>query len=269
MEQLLEKIDVEENDNKPKNVQLIIKKNKKRQYLKIFIVVFISVLLFKSINWLYNTVSNLTIEQVIFLLEVPMQGTNIDILWKYLKEVIPISLIISLAVVFFMKVLVKKSIIRKIIVLVILVFSLTYSVLKLGLNVFIKNLIIDSDFIEKNYVAANETNIVFPEQKNNLIYIFLESMEASYTSKENGGIYENDLIPELSKIADENINFSNTDKLGGAINFTGANWTIAAMVSQTSGLPLKINAVDNDYNNYPIFLPGVYSIRRSFRKKWI
>ena len=40
--------------------------------------------------------------------------------------------------------------------------------------------------------------LTFPDKKRNLIYIFLESMENTYSSKENGGNYKEDLIPELS-----------------------------------------------------------------------
>ena len=37
-------------------------------------------------------------------------------------------------------------------------------------------------------------------------------------------------------------------------------WTIAGMVSQTAGIPLKIPIHGNDYVNYASFLPGAYSI---------
>lgn len=85
-------------------------------------------------------------------------------------------------------------------------------------------------------------------------------MENTYTSKENGGMYEKDRIPELTQIAKDNINFSNTENLGGALNLKGTHWTIAAMVSQTSGIPLKISIGENDYGNHSSFLPGAYTL---------
>ena len=40
-----------------------------------------------------------------------------------------------------------------------------------------------STFIDDNYVDPSSVNITFPEQKRNLIYIFLESMEMTYADK--------------------------------------------------------------------------------------
>ena len=43
------------------------------------------------------------------------------------------------------------------------------------------------------------------EKKRNLIYIFMESMETSCASKEEGGFFEQNHIPELTKLAKKNI----------------------------------------------------------------
>ena len=69
---------------------------------------------------------------------------------------------------------------------------------------------------QKEYVRPEEANIELPEEKRNLIYIFLESMETTYYSTQDGGLSQYDLIPEISRLAKENVNFSDTDKLGGA-----------------------------------------------------
>ena len=70
---------------------------------------------------------------------------------------------------------------------------------------FVKNQITASDLIEKEYIDPSEANIVFPEKKQNLIYIYLESMENTFSSKEDGGMYEESRIPELTEIAKNNI----------------------------------------------------------------
>ena len=54
----------------------------------------------------------------------------------------------------------------------------------------------------------------FPEKKRNLIYIFLESMENTYMSKLDGGAYDINYIPDLTALAEENLNFSHTDQVG-------------------------------------------------------
>ena len=63
-------------------------------------------------------------------------------------------------------------------------------------------------FIEREYIEPEKVSIEFNEEKRNLIYIFLESMESTYYSVEDGGLSEQDIIPEISKLAKENINFS-------------------------------------------------------------
>ncbi len=105
--------------------------------------------------------------------------------------------------------------------------------------------------------------ITFPEEKRNLIYIYLESMEISYLSEELGGAMEEDLIPELTQLAQENLNFSHNDGVGGFLPVTGATWTIAAMVAHTAGVPLKTppGVSENDYGQAEEgFLPGITSI---------
>ena len=43
-------------------------------------------------------------------------------------------------------------------------------------------------------------------------------METTYYSTKDGGLSKGDLIPEISKLAKENTNFSDTDKLGGLLH---------------------------------------------------
>ncbi len=104
---------------------------------------------------------------------------------------------------------------------------------------WIGNLFVKTDIYEKEYADPDKTTITFPEQKRNLIYIFLESMETTFMSKENGGASNENLLPKLHKLADENINFSHTGAVGGGRDSEGASWTSAAMVSHTAGIPMR------------------------------
>lgn len=117
-----------------------------------------------------------------------------------------------------------------------------------------------STFFEENYIAPESTNIKFPDSKKNLILIHLESMENTILSTENGGAWNYSLIPELEKIAQENINFSFTDNVGGFPKTYGSTWTIAGMVSQSAGIPLKIPINGNEVGKYSGFLPGSYTL---------
>ena len=121
----------------------------------------------------------------------------------------------------------------------------------------------DSKLYEKYYIDPNSVSIVFPQQKRNLIYIMLESMETSYLSAELGGAMEVNLIPELYRLASDNLCFSNSSlDVGGFHTTAGATWTIGSMVAQTAGIPLKTPT--EDVNKYgaegEAFLPGVTSL---------
>ena len=70
----------------------------------------------------------------------------------------------------------------------------------------------DSVFIDTLYADPGTTKITFPAKKRNLIYIFLESMETTYADKKNGGAFDNNVIPELTELAEENEDFSGTDQ---------------------------------------------------------
>ena len=59
----------------------------------------------------------------------------------------------------------------------------------------------------------------------------------SYISEDNGGIFEQNLIPNLTEIAKNNINFSHTEKIGGGVNLEGTSWTVAGLLSKMSGVP--------------------------------
>ena len=121
----------------------------------------------------------------------------------------------------------------------------------------------DSGLYKAAYVDPEETEIIFPEEKRNLIYIMLESMETTYLSKELGGAMEENLIPELYNPAHENLCFSNSDsKVGGFYTTNGATWTIGSMVAQTAGIPLKTPTEDvNKYGSSgEAFLPGVTTL---------
>lgn len=228
------------------------------------------------IEWLYDTFGHLTMDEIIFHIKVPMKGANTDIVNQCIEEcllkvVVP-TLLLSLALIYPMvkdlKIIHsintserKRTIFTSITVSVlILTFSMNNIVKSTDILTYIESQTNDSQLIANEYVNPKETNIEFSEQKRNLIYIFLESMETTYYSVEDGGLSEDDLIPEISKLAKENINFSETDKIGGAHVLTGAGWTVGAMAAQTTGVPLKLSIDANALSDYSVFLGGAYSI---------
>lgn len=129
------------------------------------------------------------------------------------------------------------------------------------------NFFTHSSIYEDEYVDPASVDIEFPVKKRNLIYIFLESMETSYLSKDLGGGSEADLIPELYDLAMENQNFSHNDGVGGWPRVTHTTWTSAAMVAQTSGVPLTIDIHQIDLNSFKGYLLGATTLNDILHKE--
>lgn len=116
-----------------------------------------------------------------------------------------------------------------------------YAYKTLAIDDFLKENQQSSSFIKKSYVDPKKVKLTFPKKKRNLIYIFAESMESSYFSKELGGNEEFNLMQPLTELTLDNLNFSNSEKIGGACSSFGSTFTTAGLVSQTLGIPLKIS----------------------------
>ena len=120
----------------------------------------------------------------------------------------------------------------------------------------------DDTFIEEHYVDPVVTQITWPKKKKNMVFLCLESMESSFTSKEYGGFYDKNYIPNLTQIAldPKNVHFSNTGKMGGGAYTNLAYWSIAGAFAMWSGLPFKWG----DHENRRGFIPGAYTLLDMF-----
>ena len=131
-----------------------------------------------------------------------------------------------------------------------------------GLHLYIYDMFHESAIFEEKYVDPDSVEITFPEEKRNLIYIFLESMETTYQSYDLGGGNYVNLIPELTNLAQEHVSFSTSSQFSGAYQRGNTGWTIAAMLSQSSGVPLVVppGYDGNSYGQDGKFMPGLYSL---------
>lgn len=145
--------------------------------------------------------------------------------------------------------------------LLVLVISAAYMSKNVGVADFIRNRMTRSTIYEDYYVPPTADVLQFPEKKRNLIYIYLESYETSFTSRENGGNSDVDYMPELSALAKANVSFSNTEKLGGQLVIAPEfSYTMASTVAQTAGIAFGLVATQiNEYQDHVVteFLPGV------------
>lgn len=96
----------------------------------------------------------------------------------------------------------------------------------------------ETEIYKEKYIDPKTTQIENNSTKKNLIYIYMESLETTYASKEAGGFQEVNYIPHLTELANKNISFSNTNLLGGW-NHVGAGWTMGALFASQSGIPFN------------------------------
>ena len=144
---------------------------------------------------------------------------------------------------------------------VLLVAGVIYGACAFHFLTMVKTYCNSSDIIDANYVDPHDANLQFPEKKRNLIHIYLESMENSYLSKEQGGFMDVDMIPELYQLELEGYNFSHLDhQVGGPSVAVGTTWSVASMVNMSTGLPMKAPNGPNAYGTPGNFLPGAYAL---------
>ncbi|MCM3763494.1 LTA synthase family protein [Neobacillus niacini] len=143
---------------------------------------------------------------------------------------------------------------------IMLILSLMVAYYLLGVHDYFQRLTSYSSIIDDHYVDGKDVSISFPKDKRNLIILYIESAESTFIDKNSGGGWDYTVIPELESIANENINFSNSDKIGGALPTHGTGWTVAGLISTTSGIPLKIPGHGNEYTNSDNFLAGAYTL---------
>lgn len=257
-----------------------MKKSKKIISLIIF---FISILLLLILYYVKKYVNWTSFDQLLFSIH-NAEGTSSDVIIrgiKYVSLYFAIILVVLAIPVFLIKKFVvfsknryKLNISIKrfniniplyplnelLLSILFLILALSFIFVEIGVPSYIKSKKSKTDLYDKYYVNPRDTKITFKNEKRNLIFIFVESLEASGLSIEAGGSKEVSITPNLERLAKEYTNFSLTDKVGGFLVPSGAGWTTGAMVAQTSGIPLKTGDLNgNDYKSKH-FLSGAYSI---------
>lgn len=130
----------------------------------------------------------------------------------------------------------------------------------LGFGEYMKNITSPTTIYEDYYIRPENDALVFPEKKKNLVYLYLEAIESTFSSTENGGCNPTDYIPELAELAFQNVSFSHNNKLGGQSVFCpNLSYTMGSTVAQTSGLLLVSPMGEND-STAKTFLPGVVTL---------
>ena len=126
----------------------------------------------------------------------------------------------------------------------------------LEISKFIMSRLDQTHIYEDYYVEPTRDNVTVAEPRN-LVLILLESMETSYASVEEGGAQKDyNYIPRLTNLANDNISFSSSDKLGGFHSNFGATWTMGAIFTAETGIPFAFPVNGNTMDSRQHFAKG-------------
>ena len=211
----------------------------------IFIALFFTVLFRTSTYWALNTFPLKDAYSVLLTLQAPFDDFAYFMVKQYLTTTIPQVFAISTILTVFAYVLLGSN--KKRLFLIMAYFSatvvlFTYEVPVLDYIHILKNEpeknVSYSKFFAVNYVNPDSIIISPPEKKRNIILIYLESLETTFADKDHGGNQDVNLIPEITEIAQQNINFGKNRKhIGGGLDAVGSNHSFGAMHTRTLGIP--------------------------------
>ena len=256
-----------------------IREYRSEDWQKIIFLIIFMIFIFLNLavyKYVLNNFGDVSAEEVIFNIISPKKGMGEDqqvvlVFSPILNTILPVLSLIFLLnynykIYYKDKLRLNREKFLNILILFVVIFwsiSFYYVGSAIKLPDLLKQTVLSSNFIQDNYVNPNDVELIqTTNKKRNLIHIYLESMETSYTSFSNGGIMDNDLIPELIELAQDNVTVIDSygDKVIGATETTGGGWTIAGHVNVEAGIPLKIPIGGNSYGTNGTFLPGVITI---------
>ena len=241
------------------------------------VILLCTILIISALVWQIVYFNTVDFEQILYNLLSPLKGANTDVFSKFAWQIAPLALAICLAISCLLATLAtdeddegktKKTnkvacfIRNRYLTLNLILFGIVAVIgfTKIGGVSYVMNhYFAESEFYEKEYVDPNSVELTFPDEKRNLIYIFCESMENSFMSKEYGGAQKENYIPELTKLMEENTSFYNPENVNGAAVSYNCDWTVAAMTAHTSSVPLVLPLGENE-ENYSMFLPGLTTL---------
>ena len=222
------------------------------------ILIFASFVLVFLCRWVFTTWNGLRMDELIFQLKAPIEGTGDGIVLKgVVSSILPAVILTGLFFVLFYlagkKAAGKNSagikdpgkrilFAGRIAALLLIAGTLVFAGRRLELGGYIKNQMDESRFIEDNYADPADVSISFPQKKRNLVYIYLESMEDTYADTGSGGAFSYNNIPELTDLSAEGEDFSgSTAMLNGGRVLPGTTFTMGGIFAQTAALPLKVD----------------------------
>lgn len=270
---------------------VVEEKQRRRRWTQVIahFLLFALIFLTSSYLWALRNYGNISFEEMIFHINMPLQGTANSFVKDFsLNAALPAVVVFAAIQVLcrFPAKRVYKVTAEKCPNLLMQVFPVRLPALFAAIGMalwfgalfvsadqsyfisgFIANQLRQSSLIKEEYVDPKTVALRFPERRRNLIWVYIESGETSSQDVANGGFFEENYIPEMTQIAKDNVSFSQSELIEGAAVAPACGWTIAGLVAQTTGLPLKLYAqddefmgIDNAMDRYEVFMPGATSL---------
>ena len=224
----------------------------------------------RIMGWMHSTWPHMNMEQLTFMMRSELTGANPEIVASGVRAAVPMAVVIfvsALALLILLAVFrrhvlfLTSSVIFSAVGLIFFSITAVDTVEQLEIIQHIERQNEISDFMTTQYVNPHLYYLRFPEEPRNLIYIYVESAEVTFTDYDNGGAMSFNAIPELTRLAHAHEDFSGDSPfINGAHVLPGGAWTIAGMFSQTAGLPLNIPIPRNDMVIQDTFFPELLTL---------
>ena len=215
----------------------------------VVILLFLAIHLRAGIHWALNTFPLKDANTVLLTLQEPFDDFAYGMVKLYLATTIPQALVITVILTIFLYTVLNST--KKRLIAVGAYFAATIALFISDIPILNYIHILNdepeknatySKFFVENYVNPDSVKITPPEQKRNLILVYLESLETTFSDKDHGGNQDANLIPEITELALQNINFGkNGNQIGGGFDASGATSTFPSTHSRTLGIPNIIN----------------------------
>jgi hypothetical protein len=232
----------------------------------------LSFLLLSVLFWFKHRFGVVRLEELLYYAYMPLTGSNMDIVYSFVLEVIAADFLIVFGIIILSNITItnkNNSVIFHIdrekihrfetytappvfaAAVLLVFFCMDFPAVvnrKTGVS---------STFYEQYYINPKTVNFIYPEKRRNLILIFIESLETGFLPKDKGGCFNENLLPNVCALAENNINFSETSGAGGGVQLYGTGWTIGGISSYLGGVPLLIPP---GYDRAGGFMPGITTL---------
>ncbi len=220
-------------------------------------------------HWTWRKFDDISVDQIVYHIVFPLDGVDPSFYYSFARNVMigpAVSLVIGyliyrcLAAKPFFFAIPKRRVfaVLAFLTLGVTAFSVGYIEYRFGAVAYCEKMVsfLDKDestYIRDNYAPVAADDITFPNGKNNLLFLVLESAEGNFT---DASVYGDNLLPKLEKIADENLSFTRQ------VETYGTSWSAAGLCSLFLGVPYVVPGMKETtlINETKQFLPGASSL---------